>query len=106
MPQEPLFDPSRWIDLVAAFSGSVLTLFVRRDFGRWEAIGIFTTGQVFAFFGTAYLSNFLPHGDGAKGVTGLLIGSLSFYILGRIVAFVRRGVLPVIGKMGSGNDDV
>lgn len=106
MQSEHLFDPSRWIDLVAAFSGSVLTLFVRRDFGRWEAIGIFTTGQVCAFFGTAYLSGFLPHGDGVKGVTGLLIGSLSFYVLGRVVSFARRGVLPVIGKVGSSKDDV
>ncbi len=105
MQSEHLFDPSRWIDLVAAFSGSVLTLFVRRDFGRWEAIGIFTTGQICAFFGTAYLSGFLPQGDGVKGVTGLAIGSLSFYMLIRIVAFVRRGMLPVIGKVG-GKDDV
>lgn len=106
MHSEPLFDPSRWIDLVAAFSGSVLTLFVRRDFGRWEAIGIFTSGQVCAFFGTAYLSGFLPQGDGVKGVAGLLIGSLSFYVLGRGVSFVRRGVLPVIGRIGSGKNDV
>jgi hypothetical protein len=98
-----LFDPERGFDLIVAFSGAVITLFVRRKVGRWEALGIVLTGLIFAWVGTTYLSGFLPAGEGARGVAACLIGMLGWELAGRASAFIRTGRLPIIGK--GGRDD-
>lgn len=93
-------DPQRAMDLVAGFAGSVIALFVRPDLGRWDALGIVITGLIFAYFGTGYLSGFLPPGDGVRGVAGVICGSFGFFVAGRAIGFARRGRLPIIGKEG------
>lgn len=100
-----LFDPERGFDLVVAFSGAVVALFVRRSVGRWEAVGIVFTGLALAFVGTTYLSGMLPEGDGVRGVAACLIGMLGWELAGRASSFIRKGRLPFIGKEGRHADD-
>lgn len=95
-----MFDPQRALDLVAGFAGSVIALFVRPDLGRWDALCIVGTGLILAYFGTSYLSGFMPPGDGVRGVAGVILGSFGFFAAGRAIGLVRRGKLPYIGKEG------
>jgi hypothetical protein len=100
-----LFDPERGFDLIAAFSGAVIALFVRRQVGRWEAVGIVFTGLVFAYVGTTYLSGLLPEGDGVRGVAACMIGMLGWELAGRASRFISKGTLPFIGKEDHHADD-
>lgn len=95
-----MFDPQRALVLVSAFAGSVIALFVQPNVGRWQAIGIVITGLIGAYFGTTYVSGFLPPGDGLLGLVGCLFGMLTFSVAGRAIGLVRRGRLPYIGKEG------
>ena len=101
---DSIFDPQRAVELVAAFAGSMIALFVQPNVGRWQAVGIVVTGLIVAYFGTRYLAGFLPAGDGVRGVAGLALGMLSFAIAGRAIAFARKGRLPIIGKEGRDGD--
>lgn len=95
-----IFDPQRALILVSAFAGSVVSLFVQPNIGRWQAIGVVVTGLIGAYFGTSYVSGFLPPGDGLLGMVGCLFGMLTFSLAGRVVRFAQRGKLPFIGKEG------
>ena len=100
-----LFDPARASDLIAAFSGAVIALFVRRQVGRWEAVGILFAGLALAYFGSEYLAGFLPPGPGVRGVAACVIGILGWELAGRVVGFAQKGRLPFIGKGGRHADD-
>jgi hypothetical protein len=99
-PGDGIFDPQRALDLVAAFAGSILALFGHPKVGRWQALGIVTTGLIAAYFGTEYLVGFLPAGNGVRGVAGCLFGMFTFAGIGRAIRFVREGKLPVLGREG------
>lgn len=95
-----IFDPQRGFDMVAAFAGAVIAIVTKPARSRREAVGMLIVALLAAFVGTAYLSGWLPPGDGVRGVAGCLIGFLSFPISKRALEWATRGKLPFIGREG------